>query len=284
MIKKTGLVLEGGGSRGVFTAGAIDYLMERDFKVPYVVGVSAGACNAVNYVSGQIGRTKECMIVKEKAYNYLSVKNMIKNRSLFDMDMIFDKLPNCYIPFDYDAFFQSGIVCEIAVTNCITGKAEYYSERYDRKRLMQLCRASSSLPVVSPMTQIDGVPYLDGGISDSIPLGRSIRHGNTKHILILTRPEDYRKKTDGHNAAVFRQYYRRYPRLVKSILHRPYVYNRTLDLISEFEKQKRVFVIRPKKAIVKRAESNHEKLEEFYRHGYEQMEEQFDALVDYLKL
>lgn len=283
MIERTGLVLEGGGSRGVFTAGAIDYLMEQDVKLPYVIGVSAGACNAVDYVSGQIGRTKECMIVKEKAYRYVSMRNMVRQRSLFDMDMIFDKFPNQYIPFDYDAFFRSGICCEVVVTNCITGKAEYYSEAHDRERLMRLCRASSSLPVAAPKVFIDSVPYLDGGIGNSIPLGRSMRVGNRKNVVILTRKKGYRKKADRRKAAIIKRYYRGYPRLIESILHRPYVYNRTLDLIDEFERQGRIFVIRPEEKVVSKMEKNTEKLEECYRQGYGQMRERFDSLMDYLQ-
>ncbi len=284
MIERTGMVLEGGGSRGIFTAGAIDYLIEQDMKIPYVIGVSAGACNAVDYVSGQIGRTRECMIVKEKAYRYVSMRNMIKQKSLFDMDMIFDKFPNQYIPFDYDVFFHSGMICEITVTNCITGKAEYYSERRDKERLMQLCRASSSLPVAAPMVFMNGVPYLDGGIGNSIPIGRSIRVGNRKHIVILTRKEGYRKRTDNRKAAFIKRYYRGYPRLIQSILRRPYVYNRTLDLMDELEKQGKIFVIRPRDKIISKVERKPEKLEEFYRHGYEQMKERFDDLMCYLQL
>lgn len=283
MTERTGLVLEGGGSRGVFTAGAIDYLMEQNVKLPYVIGVSAGACNAVDYASWQIGRTKECMIVKEKAYRYVSMRNIIRQRSLFDMDMIFDKFPNQYIPFDYDAFFRSGIRCEVVVTNCITGKAEYYSETSDRERLMQLCRASSSLPIAAPKVFIDSVPYLDGGIGNSIPLGRSLRVGNTKNIVILTRKRGYRKKPDRRRNAIVKRYYRGYPRLIQSILHRPYVYNRTLDLIDEFERQGRIFVIRPEGGIVSKIEKNAGKLEECYRQGYEQMKERFSEMMDYLQ-
>lgn len=282
MAAGTGLILEGGGSRGVFTAGALDYLMGQNVTIPYVVGVSAGACNALDYTSGQIGRTKDCMIIKEKAYQYVSVRNIIRHRSLFDMDMIFDKFPNKYIPFDYSAFFQSEITCEMAVTNCITGKAEYYGEAGDAVRLMQLCRASSSLPMAAPMVYIDGVPYLDGGIGDSIPISHSIRLGNTKNVVILTRKKGYRKKTDSRNASLIRRYYHAYPRLAQSLVHRPYVYNRTLDLLDELEKQKRVFILRPEDKVVGRAEKNNEKLEAFYQHGCACMKDQFEALMEYL--
>ena len=167
---QSSLVLEGGGSRGVFTAGVLDYLMEKEVKFPYVVGVSAGSCNALDYVSWQPGRTRDCMIIEDKANSYIATKEALKKHELFDMDMLFDKYPNELFPFDFDTFFQSDTECELVVTNCQTGDAEYMTEKHDRRRLMDIGRASSSIPVVSPMVEIDGVPYLDGGIADSIPL------------------------------------------------------------------------------------------------------------------
>ena len=148
---QTALILEGGGNRGVFTAGVLDYLLEQNMEFSYVTGVSAGACNAVDFVSKQTGRTRQCMIQEDKEYSYISMGNMIKNRSLFDMDLLFDKYPNEIFPFDFDTYFQSHTECELVVTNCNTGEAEYLSEKEDRQRLMNICRASSSLPVVSPM-------------------------------------------------------------------------------------------------------------------------------------
>lgn len=283
MNKSVGLILEGGGSRGVFTAGALDYLMEKNIYFPYVIGVSAGACNAVDYAAKQIGRTKECMIVKEKAYQYVSLRNVITHRSLFDMDMIFDKFPNQYIPFDYGTFFKKDTFCELAVTNCLTGKAEYCSEYQSGNRLMSLCRASSSLPIVSPMVIIDQKPFLDGGIADSIPLLRSIRYGNEKHVVILTRKFHYRKKVDWKRDSFIKSYYHNYPELVRSILRRPIVYNRSLDNIEELERKGKIFVIRPNDKLIGRAEQNFEKLEAFYDHGYKMMEDQFDAMIDYLE-
>ena len=192
-MKEAALILEGGAVRGVFTSGVLDYLMERELTFSYVVGVSAGACNAVDYVSWQPGRTRDCMIPKDKEYDFHNRKNMLRRKSLFDMDMIFDIYPNQVYPFDYDTYFQSPTLCEVTVTNCLTGKAEYLSERTDRQRLMQMCRASSSLPLVSPMVYIDGTPYLDGGLSDSVPIRHTITEGYKKNVVILTRNAGYRK-------------------------------------------------------------------------------------------
>ena len=186
--------MEGGANRGIFTAGVLDYLMERDFHFPYVVGTSAGACNATGYVSGQIGRMKKCTIITEKKNSYVTMKNMVKTHTLLDMDMIFEKYPEEIFPFDFDTFFQSDTQCEMVVTNCMTGKAEYLSEHADGKRLMEICRASSSMPLATEMVPIDGIPYLDGGIADSIPIVRSLKTGHKRNVIILTRNKGYRKK------------------------------------------------------------------------------------------
>lgn len=129
---EAGLVLEGGATRGVFTSGALDYLMEKDLYFSYVVGVSAGSCNAVDYVSKQIGRTRDCMIHRGKEYSYYyGLKDFVKERSLLDMDMIFNKYPNELFPFDFDTYFSNGMTCEIVTTNCLTGNAEYMTEEND---------------------------------------------------------------------------------------------------------------------------------------------------------
>ena len=187
-IKKATLVLEGGATRGVFTSGALDYLMEQDVYMSDVIGVSAGACNAVDYVSKQPGRTRDCMIPEEKNGKYLyGFRDTIRNRSLMNMDLIFDKYPNEMIPFDFDTYFQSDIHCELVTTNCRTGKAEYMTEESDHERLMKICRASSSMPLLTPIVNIDGVPYLDGGLADSVPIKRAQELGNEKIVVILTK-------------------------------------------------------------------------------------------------
>lgn len=139
-MKKAGMVLEGGGTRGVFTAGVLDYFMEQGMYLPYVIGVSAGACNAVDYASHQPGRMKLCTIDFLEAGSYVGLKSLVKTHSLFNMDLIFDIFPNKIIPFDYDTYFSSGMECILTATNALTGKAEYLSEKSDRQRLMTICR------------------------------------------------------------------------------------------------------------------------------------------------
>jgi predicted patatin/cPLA2 family phospholipase len=281
-MKKTGLILEGGATRGVFTSGALDYLMEQNLYFPYVIGVSAGSCNAVDYVSKQIGRTRDCMIHKEKEYSYINMRNVIKNRSLFDMDMIFDKYPNEIFPFDYDTFFASDIKCEIVATNCLTGKAEYFEEKSKKERLMAICRASSSMPVVAPAVKIDGVPYLDGGLADSIPIRHALKAGYKKNVVILTRNPGYRKKEKKKLNQIYIAAYRKYPELLRAIYRRAYEYNRTLDLIDRLEREGRIFVVRPQAKTVSRAERNYDTLMNFYQHGYDHMKERYGEMLEYL--
>ncbi|MDD3139197.1 MAG: patatin family protein [Lachnospiraceae bacterium] len=283
-MKTASLVLEGGAIRGVFTSGTLDYLMERDLYMSHVIGVSAGACNAVDYVSKQIGRTRDCVIHKEKEYNYLNVRKMVKSKSLLDMDMIFDKYPNELFPFDYDAYFESDMRCELVATNCESGKAEYLMENKDRERLMKICRASSSMPLVSPIVNIDGRPYLDGGLADSTPVKRAIKIGNEKIVLILTRNPGYRKKTTSRGAAnIYKRAYKKYPELVKSIIERAYNYNKTMMAIEQMEKENKIFVLRPQIKAISRLEQNYDVLINFYEHGYKQMEKQYHNLISYLE-
>ena len=284
MIKAT-LVLEGGANRGVFTSGVLDYLMGKELYMSNVIGVSAGACNAVDYVSKQAGRSRECVIHREKEYDYVyGLKKTLKEKALMDMDMLFDKFPNEIYPFDFETYFASEMECELVVTNCITGAAEYLSEDKDPERLMKICRASSSMPLVSPIVNVDGVPYLDGGLADSIPINRATKLGNKKVVLILTRNMKYRKKlmTRGEHR-LYQSAYKKYPKLVESIRRRPIVYNRTMDWVESLEKRGKIFVLRPQIKPVSRLEKNYDSLMNFYEHGYHLMERQYDALMEYLE-
>ena len=167
-IKKATIVLEGGATRGIFTSGVLDCLMEKEIYMSDVIGVSAGACNALDYVSRQPGRTRDCMIPDEQYGKYIyGIRDTIRTKSMMNMDLIFDRFPNELIPFDFDTYFSSPMNCELVTTNCLTGKAEYMSEEEDRDRLMKICRASSSMPLLTPIVNIEDVPYLDGGLADS---------------------------------------------------------------------------------------------------------------------
>ncbi len=283
-MKKTGLVLEGGAVRGVFTAGALDFLMEREVYLPYVIGVSAGACNAVDYVARQIGRTRDCMIPENKKDSYMGLQAFLRSRTLYDMDLIFDKYPRELFPFDFETYKNSPIRCEMAVTNCLTGKAEYLDDREDMERLLLICRASSSMPVVSKPVELDGVPYMDGGLADSVPISRMLRAGYKKAVVILTRNAGYRKKLSKKGVVIYKKMYgKRYPELYRAICRRPLIYNRTMELVERLEKEGRIFVLRPETPVISRTERRPEVLKAFYSHGCEMMERRYKELLSYLE-
>ena len=280
-IKKATLVLEGGATRGIFTSGALDYLMERDLYFSDVIGVSAGSCNAVDYVSRQPGRTRDCMIPTDKEGKYYYG---IKEKSLMNMDLIFDKYPKELLPFDFETYFNSEINCQIVTTNCLTGKAEYMTEDSDNDRLMKLCRASSSMPLLTPIVNIDNVPYLDGGLADSVPIRRAQQMENEKIVVILTKNQGYRKSVLSPTMQrVYKRAYKSYPNLIRTIFRRSFEYNKTMNYLDQLEKRGEIFILRPQVKPVSRLERNKETLHAFYEHGYKYTERKFDDLMEYLE-
>jgi hypothetical protein len=284
-IKKATLVLEGGATRGIFTSGALDYLMERDLYFSDVIGVSAGSCNAVAYVSRQPGRTRDCMIPTDKEGKYYyGIRDFVKEKSLMNMDLIFDKYPKELLPFDFETYFNSEINCQIVTTNCLTGKAEYMTEDSDNDRLMKLCRASSSMPLLTPIVNIDNVPYLDGGLADSVPIRRAQQMENEKIVVILTKNQGYRKSVLSPTMQrVYKRAYKSYPNLIRTIFRRSFEYNKTMNYLDQLEKRGEIFILRPQVKPVSRLERNKETLHAFYEHGYKYTERKFDDLMEYLE-
>lgn len=284
-IKKATLVLEGGATRGIFTSGALDYLMERDLYFSDVIGVSAGSCNAVDYVSRQPGRTRDCMIPTDKEGKYYyGIRDFVKEKSLMNMDLIFDKYPKELLPFDFETYFNSEINCQIVTTNCLTGKAEYMTEDSDNDRLMKLCRASSSMPLLTPIVNIDNVPYLDGGLADSVPIRRAQQMENEKIVVILTKNQGYRKSVLSPTMQrVYKRAYKSYPNLIRTIFRRSFEYNKTMNYLDQLEKRGEIFILRPQVKPVSRLERNKETLHAFYEHGYKYTERKFDDLMECLE-
>ena len=284
-IKKATLVLEGGATRGIFTSGALDYLMERDLYFSDVIGVSAGSCNAVDYVSRQPGSPRDCMIPTDKEGKYYyGIRDFVKEKSLMNMDLIFDKYPKELLPFDFETYFNSEINCQIVTTNCLTGKAEYMTEDSDNDRLMKLCRASSSMPLLTPIVNIDNVPYLDGGLADSVPIRRAQQMENEKIVVILTKNQGYRKSVLSPTMQrVYKRAYKSYPNLIRTIFRRSFEYNKTMNYLDQLEKRGEIFILRPQVKPVSRLERNKETLHAFYEHGYKYTERKFDDLMEYLE-
>lgn len=265
---RTGLVLEGGGMRGVFTCGVLDYLMDNSIRFPYAVGVSAGACNGLSYMSGQRGRAKFSNIDMLEKYDYIGLRYLWKKRNIMDFDLLFDEFPEHILPYDYPAYFSNPSRFEMVTTNCLTGKAAYYEEKSDKSRVIDIVRASSSLPYVCPVAYVDGIPMLDGGIVDSIPLLRAVSQGYERNVVILTRNRGYRKNAKDLRIPHF--IYKKYPRLRVALSNRCKVYNRQLELVEQMEDEGRVRVVRPRKPVtVGRIEKDIRKLTGFYEEGYE---------------
>lgn len=266
--KSTGLVLEGGGMRGVFTCGVLDYFMDHNIRFPYIIGVSAGACNGLSYVSRQRGRAKYSNIDLLEKYNYISWKYLISQRNILDFDLLFNKFPENILPYDYQTYFSSPERYVMVTTNCLTGKANYLEEKKDKQRVIDIARASSSLPFVCPITYVDDIPMLDGGIVDSIPLQHAIEEGYERNVVVLTRNRGYRKEVKDIRIPSF--IYRRYSMLRKALSHRCTAYNRQLEMVEQLEDEGKICVIRPKKpVIVDRIERNIRKLTDLYEEGYE---------------
>lgn len=282
-MKKVGLVLEGGGQRGIFTSGVLDAFMEKGFLVPYVIGVSCGTCNGIDYVSNQPERTKKCMVDAMEEHPYISVKNVFKKGYLFNMDMIFDDFPNKYYPFDFETYFNSNIRMVMTVTDVDTGRPRYLEEKHSKRRLMAIARASASLPFIAPMVKLDGVRMLDGGIGDSIPVRKAMEDGFEHTIIISTKIDGYRKTQGRKSIRLAKMKYKKYPDFVEAYETRAERYNETLDYIAELEKEGKTFVIRPQFDGVTRTEKDVEKLKAFYQHGYDYGMEIYEELMKWME-
>ena len=265
--RKTALVLEGGGMRGVFTSGVLDAFMKHDLTFPYIVAVSAGACNGMSYVSHQPRRARISNIDYLARYKYIGLRHLVTQGCIFDRELLYDKFPNQYLPFDFDSFFSSPMTFEMVTTNCLTGQPMYLSERHDRQRALDIVRASSSLPYVSKIVDVDGIPMLDGGIVDSIPLQHAIDMGHPTNVLVLTRNRGYRDT--GKDMKIPRFIYRKYPRLRVVLSRRLAAYNAQLEYVERMEDEGRVICIRPERPMeVDRLEKDIAKLERLYEEGF----------------
>ena len=264
---KTGLVLEGGGMRGVFTCGVLDSFMDRGIRFPYTIGVSAGACNGLSYMSGQRGRAKYSNIDLLEKYQYIGLKYLLKKRNIMDFDLLFQEFPEHILPYDYESYFSSPERYEMVTTNCVTGEANYFEEKQDKKRVIDIVRASSSLPFVCPIAYVDDVPMLDGGIVDSIPLMRAWNEGFTHNVVVLTRNRGYRKEAKDIHIPSF--FYRKYPKMREALSCRCRVYNEQLEMVERMEEAGEITVIRPQKPVrVDRIERDIQKLTDLYEEGY----------------
>lgn len=277
-----GLILEGGGMRGIFTTGVLDYFMDKGLMFSDVYGVSAGSCHACSFLSNQRHRAFSTNVDYLDDPRYCSLKSLITTGDLFGADMLYRQIPDELSPYDHETFEKYEGNFYAVLTDCETGKA-VYQKITDLHQDIIYIRASSSLPLVSRMVEADGHLYLDGGIADSIPVIQSVSNGQKKNVVVLTQPAGYRKSAN-KMGKLMQMKYKDYPQLVHSIMNRHNIYNHTLDYILREEAAGNVFVIRPDGPVdIGRIEKNREKLEHLYRRGYDTAVKQYKTLTEFLE-
>lgn len=282
---KTGLVLEGGAMRGMFSAGVLDVWMEENIPFPTIVGVSAGALFGVNYPSGQKGRALRYNLRYIRDPRYMGVRSLLKTGNLISSDFAFYEVSKRLDPFDEAAFQSSGTDFYAVVTNMLTGRAEYMKMIQPLQQL-EILRATSAMPYVSKPVYLNGVPYLDGGVSDSIPVKFCAGLGCDRIVLVLTRPLEYRKRPPaGWLRKLNQRCYHKTPAFVESLDRRWEIYNRQVEDIIALEKRGELFVVRPEHALpISRIEKDPAKLQAVYDLGAEKGRAVLNDLKAYLKM
>ena len=280
---KTGLVMEGGAMRGMFTAGVIDVMMEHGIEFDGAIGVSAGAAFGCNYKSRQIGRvirynTRFC---QDKRYGGFRV--LLKTGDYYSKEFCYDEVPHKHDPFDYDTYERNPMEFYVVCTDVDTGRAEYHKYENRHDHALDWIRASASMPLVSRMVEIEGRRYLDGALADSIPVDYFESIGYDRNVVILTRPEGYRMEADSL-LPLMKLRYRRFPRLLDAIQTRHVVYNATLQKIARRERAGELLVIRPPMALpISRTEKDPEKLRAVYEIGRQTAERRLEEIRGFLE-
>ena len=265
MSKKTALVLEGGAMRGVYTAAVLDVLMDEGIKVDAIYATSAGVLFGVNYLSGQRGRAIRYNKRFSRDKRYMGIHSLVTSGNIINKDFAFYEVPFTLDVFDDETYKRSEVKMVATVTNVHTGGVEYM-EIESVLEQMEVLRAASAMPFVSQMVELDGQLYLDGGLSDSIPLKKCQEDGYERIIVVETRPKGYRKSKVSPLPA--KLYYSKYPNLVDTINNRYVGYNSILEEIEELDAKGEIVLVRPSKELhLGRIESNPDRLQEMYDLG-----------------
>lgn len=280
---QAGLILEGGGMKGLYTAGVIDFFLDKGIEFSSVYGVSAGACTMCSYLSKQRGRARDVCIDYLGTRMYCSLESLLTTGDLFNAQMNYKLVPEYLNPYDYETFMQYKGKAYSVVTDIVSGQPVYFRIR-DMKRDITKIRASASLPLVSRNVKIDGGLYLDGGLSDSIPVRRSIIDGNRKNVVVMTKETGFvRKQARSYVLWLLRTRYRRYPKVAELMAQRRDNYNEQVAYVERLKDNGQVFLFRPKAGLqVGRVEKDAEKLKLLYRQGYEDAAAQYEELMEFL--
>lgn len=282
MVKNTALILEGGGFRGIFTAGILEVFLENNIFFDSVYGVSAGAAYGVSYVSKQAGRNLAVNdFIGDK--RYCSWSNLLKDGSMFSWEFIYETIPQFIIPFDYEELKYSESKFYVGTTDCETGIPEFFLlNKADKKDFRIILAASSSLPFIAPLVHFDGKTLMDGGLADSIPFEFALNQGSDRAVVILTQPKNYIKDPLKY-PALFKWYYRKYPKVYELLVNRAERYNDSIRKLEELEKDGQVYVVRPQKTIeIKRVENNPQKTAAVYHSAMKQAIKELPELQNWL--
>lgn len=282
MMLDGGLILEGGGMRGLYTVGVLDFFMKKDIYFKDCIGVSAGASHGCSYLSRQPKRARKIVMRYLDTKQYASPTAMILTGDFFDKKFHTQTVPDHLVPYDYETAAQNPMNFYVVATECETGQPVYH-KCSDMKKDMEWVWASGCLPMFARTVEIEGRHYLDGAVGDSIPVRHSVEMGNRKNVVVLTRDENYRKTPD-KSIHMIRMKYHKYPEFVKVMENRPEAYNDTLEYIRQEEAAGRLFVIRPKTPVtVGRLEKNKEALKALYRSGYEDARDAYQAMLAFMQ-
>lgn len=277
---KTGLILEGGAMRAIYTAGVLDVFMEEGIWFDGLLGVSAGAIHGSVYLGNQPGRTIRYYKKYSRHKNFMSFYSLLTTGNLVGEQFCYHDLPDRLDPFDYETFAKSKTAYYPVCTDLESGKA-IYPRCTDLKKEMDYMRASASMPMVSTIVEVDGKKLLDGGVADSIPLKAAEDLGYTKRVVVLTRPQGYRKKP--MNLTLAKWMYRKYPAFLETMANRHQLYNDAVDEVNRLEKEGAIFVIRPTQDLaIGRMEKDPAKLEAQYNLGRADATAKLKELKDFL--
>ncbi len=273
-----GLVMEGGAMRGMFTCGVIDVMMENGIKFDGSIGVSAGACFGCNYKSGQIGRALRYNIKYSNDKRYCSITSLIKTGDMFGADFCYNQIPNSLDVFDYETFKENPMTFYVVATDIDTGKPVYKKIDSCNQNDLEWIRASASMPLVSRIVEIDGRKFLDGGISDSIPLRAFEKIGYDKNVVILTQPKNYRK-TPNKAMGIMKLSMKKYPQLIKAMENRHVMYNKETRYAFSQQEKGNALVICPDEPLpIGRIEHNPDVLMQVYNIGRQKATEMLNDI------
>lgn len=276
----TGIILEGGTFRPIFSCGVLDALLSENIMLPYCIGVSAGIANGVSYISKQPQRNLEIMQKYRNDKRYMSRSNWKKNKSIFGLDFVFGDIPNELVPFDMETFRSYQGTCLVGVTNARTGQAEY-KNAMEMDDSYSMLRATCALPMFFPAIEVEGEKYYDGGLMDPIPVRKALADGCDKVIIVLTQPRGYVKRIGKYDKMGARMLGRKYPEMKKAIMSRPERYNEQVKFCEELAREGKAMIFRPNH-LLNSFESDVRKLEMAYWHGFRMTKERMNKIKKFI--